>query len=216
MADEADPNGAAAPAAQPDPKPDPAPAPDPKPKTSVNDLPDEALTARLDREKRATETKFLQALGVSDLEAAKAKFKRLDELETEKLSDSEKRDKRIAELEPQASRAAELEQRLAVMVEAQFVELSESQRNAIDAVAQGNAEKRLELMQVMKAAGLAQPALPANPTTAPRANTAPPVNPPTPAGTETAWDKFAALSNPIEKQLFYRAHRAEIEEHRPA
>lgn len=213
MADEADPKGGAAPAAKPDPAAPPAAPQTPK----ASDLPDEALAARLERERKSAEAKLLGSLGVTNADEIKARLKELDDLKTAQLSEAERTQKTIADLTPKAQRAEVLEQRLAAIVEEQFAALPESQRNAIDSVASGNAEKRLELMQVMRAAGLvpiAQP--PAAPKPPPPANTAPPVNAPSPAGSETAWDKYAAITNPTTRSLFYRTHTAEIEASRPA
>lgn len=217
MADEPAPaGGAPAPEAKPAPDPKPAPAAPNASAVKASDLPDAALSARLEQAQRSAETKLLGRFKVASPDEIEAKLKELDELKTAQLSETEKQQKRIAELEPQAQRAAIYKQRLDALVEEQFSTLAESQRAAIDAVANGDAEKRLELMQVMRAAGL----VPASPAPAnkppPPANTAPPVNPPKPSGSETAFQQWEALTSPISRQIFYQAHRAEIEASRPA
>lgn len=59
----------------------------------------ETLKVRLDRQAEATKKELWTSLGVTNEEEAKAKLKKLDDMETERLSEAEKQAKKLAEAE---------------------------------------------------------------------------------------------------------------------
>jgi hypothetical protein len=177
------------------------------------------LPGRLNQAARSAETKLFAQYKVKDATELESKLKRLDELENERLSESERTQKLLGELKPKAERAAQVEALLGSLVESQFSALPEATRTAIDAVANGNPEERLKLMRVVQAAGLAAPGapvVPPAPVRPPPANTAPPANPPPPAGVRSRFDEYQAITNPIQRGIFYQLNAAEIEQTRPA
>lgn len=172
------------------------------------------LPERLAQAQRTAQTQIFTKYGVKTQEELDAKLNRLNDLETANLSEAERTQKLIKELTPKAERATHVEALLTSLVESQFKALPESTRLAIDAVANGNPEERLKLMSVVQAAaGAAPPAAPLKP---PPANTAPPGSPPPPAAQRTKFDEYQALSNPVQKQIFYGLNAQEIESSRPA
>jgi hypothetical protein len=124
----------------------------------------------------------------------------------------------LAELTPKAQEADELRALLSSSVEAQFNTLPEAARNAIDAVANGDPRERIKLIGVMQAAGLgaapAAPAVPATPPPASAGNAGAP--PPKPSGAQSMFEQWEAITDPVARPLFYRAHSREIEGSRPA
>jgi hypothetical protein len=172
------------------------------------------LPERLAQAERSAQTKLLSQYGVKTPEELSTRLKQLETLENEKLSETERTQKLIKELAPKAERAAHVESLLSSLVESQFNALPEVTRTAIDNVANGNPEERLKLMQVISAAGLSM-----TPPVAPKpppANTAPPANAPPPSGTRTKWDEFKAITNPMQRQVFYQLNAQEIEASRPS
>ena len=212
------------PAPQPQASPTPAAVPTPPPAAPAPSGDDKQfpwLGDRLTKAKTTAQATLLNELGFPDLEAAKKRLAEAKALEDAQLSEAEKTTKRLAELEPQAARAAALEKRLGTIAEGQFNALSAEQQTAVDAVAQGDPEKRLELISVLAAAGAAaQPAPPppepAPPGPPPPATTTPPGSPPTPAPTRSKWDEWQALTDPIAKAVFLRLNKREIDASRPA
>ncbi len=190
------------------------------PAIKPNDSEPAWLPGRLSQAARSAETKLFSQYGVKDADELAKKLKRLDDLETERLSESEKTQKLIQELRPKAERAAQVESLLNGLVESQFNALPEATRAAIDAVASGNAEERLKLMRVVQAAGLASgnapPATPPAPVKPPPANTAPPANAPPPAATRSKYDEYAAITNPLQRSIYYQLNATDIEASRPA
>lgn len=181
------------------------------------------LPERLTKAKAAAQNQLLNELGFPDVESAKKRLEAAKVLEEASLSEAERTAKRLAELEPMAARAAALEQRLAAVVESQFAGLTPEQQSAVDSVAQGDPERRLELISVLAAAGLtAAPPVPVTQTEAttpaatPPATTTPPGSPPAPAPTRTKFDEWQSLTDPIAKAIFLRLNKREIDATRPA
>lgn len=180
----------------------------------------EQLKNRLDETRTAAETKLLKSLGFDKTTDAAEFLKKAKELQQSQLTEQEKLQNSVKELEPKAKRADALEQQLTALVDEQFAALPEAARTAIDTVANGNAEKRLEMMRVMRASGLLGAAPPAPAAPAGPATSAPPANPPTPAGSRTKFDEWQDLEKDPNKRvissIFYNSHKAEIERARPA
>lgn len=202
----------------------PAAATPPEPPTPRSDDSPPWLPDRLAKAKTTGRTELLNELGFPDIEAAKTAQAEAKALKEASLTDAEKMKLRLQELEPRAARAAALETRLKSIADSQFAALSEQQQGVVDAVAQGDTEKRLELISVLAAAGASpppaapppEPATPPAPQTPPPANTAPPGAPPVPAPTRTKFEEYQAIQNPMAKALFLRINKREIDASRPA
>lgn len=200
-----------------EPKPAAAPAaPATEPAASAEPQAPEWLPGRLEQARAAERKRLLQELGADDPAALKAKLKKLDELETAKLSDQERVEKLIKELTPKAEQAERLQTMFSSLVESKFSALTEQQQTAIDTVANGNAEERWKLIQVMEAAGFS--ASPAAPTAPKPAQTVPAgASPPPPsAEPKTAFDKWTDLqkTSPVQASLFYQMNAMAIEQSR--
>ncbi len=185
-------------------------------------LPKDAFDERLAKAASAAERKFLKDLGFDKPEDAKAALGKLRTLEDAQKTDRERLEGRIKELEPKASRADVLSKRFEATVTAEFNALDEKVRTAIDKLADGDADKRYEQMEFLRASGLlgataAAPAA-APPASAPK-TTGPAGGPPPPAnGAKSKFDEWSALreKNPVQASIFFRTNRAAIEASRPA
>lgn len=185
----------------------------------------DALKERLTEASTAATRAMLKGLGFESEEAAKSAIKKLSDLETANLSEKEKLEKRIKELEPLAARTSSVDGMLKSLVDTQFNELPESVRKAIDATANGDPDKRLNLIGIFRASGLlsqspAAPA-PAAPPTAPPPAAPASVTPspaPAPSGTATKFQEWEAMRSrsPMLGDFFYQQHQREIERTRPA
>lgn len=193
------------------------------------ELPLDAFNARLRDERSAGERAILKALGVERLDDARAVIRAAKDLQDASLSEKDKLAKSVDELRPKAEKADRYESIIAAIVEEQFAALPEQARKAIDDSAKGNAEDRLRLMQVMRAAGLipsgGAPAAPAGgtptaPAAAAPANTsAAPAAPKPSGGAPTKWDEYQARikgGDSVAASIFYQANRLEIERTKPA
>lgn len=193
----------------------PAAVATPEPPAGGSDDPPAWLPQRLAQARESERKKLLQEFGAENPEALKAKLKKLDELETSKLSEQERIEKLIKELSPKAEQAERLQALLTSVVESKFSALSEQQQQAIDAVAAGNTEERWKLMKVMEAAGFGTPAAPAVPkpaSTVPAGATPPPAA----ATPKTAYEKWADLnkSDSVAASLFYQLNSMAIQQSR--
>lgn len=191
-----------------------APAAQPAAAAPPDDQAPPWLNDRLKQARESERKKTLAELGVDDPTKIKEKLKRLDELETAKLSDQERVEKLIKELTPKAEQAERLQTLFSSVVESRFNALADKQREAIDAVANGNAEKRWELMQVMESAGLLA-GTPPPPRPAQTAPAAPPA--PAPATPETMFTKWQGLrtKDSVAASVFYQLNAMAIEQSRP-
>lgn len=232
----APPAAAPAPAAAPTPAAAPAVAPqaptsqpqDP-PAPASADVPDDGkhpwLPKRLEDAKSAAVNKLFADLGVTDLDTAKAKLAKLDELETAQMTEAERTQKLIDDLKPKAERVSRVEGLLAQMVEQQFAKLPEQVQTAIDLMANGNTEQRLLQMQAFEKSGLLQqsaapvipepvaqpPAAPAPANTTPNAPAPPP--PTEPQSPSQVHDAKLAKGT-IGASIFYQANRHAVEHSR--
>ena len=175
----------------------------------------EQLKARLEEERSKGAKAILKKFNFEKEEDLAAAFKTLEDLKTEKLSESEKAAKRLKELEPYESKFKTLESEYASMVEEQFSALPENVQKAIDDVAGGKPAERARVMKAFRANGLiaAQPPGIASPKT-----TAPTQQAPTPAPTKSKFDEWSELkaTNPILASFFYKTHTTDIEASRPS
>lgn len=210
--------GGAAPVVPPAPAAPVPPAADTKPDAASITMPSDAFKARLAEEGTKAERKFLKSLGFEKAEDLQTVLTTARALQDAQKTDAEKAAARIKELEPQAARAATLAKRFEASVAVDFEKLPENIQKAIDKVADGDAEKRFDQMQVLRDAGLlgAVPAAPANPK-AP-ANVAPPGTPPPPSGVKSKFQEWSELraKSPVHASVFFQLHGPAIEASRPA
>lgn len=221
MADPVVPPAGGDPSANPNPPAPPKnepPAPEPKPKEPIG-ITSEQLKARLDDSAGAARTALLKELGFKDADAAKAAVKKLAEIEIASLSEKEKLERTISELTPLAQRGSAAIARETARVEAEFKALPEAVQAAIDATANGDADKRREAMAILSAATAAakSSAPPAPPKPAGPSNNGPPPPPP-PGGGQTKFQEWEAMRarHPLMADIFYGNHQREIERTRPA
>jgi hypothetical protein len=175
----------------------------------------EALKARLEEERGKARANLLKDFGFENPKDLKAVLDAVKAKQDAELSEAQRLAKALEETKPRAERADKLEKMLAGLVESQFAALPEQVREAIDKVADGNAEERLRMMDLFRSSGLLNtPATAAAPISA----TTTPPSPPRPITTQTAWDKYQALmkSNPLLASAFYQSNRAAIDQSRPA
>lgn len=184
----------------------------------------DALKARLDEERAkgsaAARLAVLKELGIEDTKDGKALLAAAKARAEAELTETQRLAKQLEELTPRAKRAEALEKQLEALVAVQFDALPEGTRNAIDEVAQGNAEERLRMIGVFRKAGFLD--APAQQAAAPQ-KTAPittsPASPPKPGGTQTKYQEWQAhlqSGNQIAADMFFQFNRAAIEQSRPA
>lgn len=217
-------------AVPPAPPPAPAPAPEPDKGKEVQ-MSSNELRKRLEQTRTSAEAKLLQRLGFEDVEKAQTVLAELRTIQESQLSDSERQQKTIDELKPKAAEAERLGGLVKKLVEQRFGALPEKAQEAIDKVAEGNAEKRLELITVMEASGMLgevpasattesggngqQQEQQAKPTAQPK-STAPAETPPKSGGAQNFWDQYQAITNPMEQAIFWDLNKAAIQRDRPA
>ncbi len=204
----------------------PAPAPA-KPNPVEITLSNEALKERLAESAGAATAKLLKELGVKSPDDLKAALKSLEDIKLSQLSEKERLEKTIADLKPKAERHDTVQGMLAKLVEGQFNDLPEAARKAIDSIANGDPDKRLELMGVFKASGLLEkPAPVAAPIATPEAPkpgvpapvSATPSPAPAPGGATTKFNEWKAMEarSAMLGDLFYQNNMVEIERSRPS
>jgi hypothetical protein len=209
-----------------DPKP-PDPEPDPEPVMSTAQL-----KARLDQQRDRTKKQVLTLLGLpEDTEQAQEALAQLRAIQDAQLSADERKDNLIKELEPVAAKAKQLKSLVGKIADEKFNALSEKAREAIDDVADGDPERRLELISVLEAADMSkqppktgEPAAGKPPTDPkgtgdpkpPPANTAPPGGAPRSSGAHNRYEEYKSITNETQAEVFYQIHQREIERDRPA
>lgn len=176
------------------------------------------------------ESSVLKDLGFESKADAQRKLARLKELETAQLTDAEKQSARVKELETQVASAAPYQQRFEAMVTAQFAALPETHQQWVDSRANGDPILRDQWMSALRdlqalqappvpipatpPAGAAPPSPPPAQRPASAGNGGPP--PPPRTGAQSAFEKWDALTDPLQKQFFYRANQRAIEDSRPS
>lgn len=186
------------------------------------------LTERLKESGESATKKLLKELGFDKPEALKDALNALKQLQDADKSEKQKLEELVAALTPKAARTDTVTAMLASLVEERFNALPEKARQAIDAVANGDPDKRLELIRVFGASGLleatspppappAPPGPPAAPPVPPPAHITPPPAP-APSGTQTKFQEWETVKAkaPMLGDIFYEQHKAEIERTRPA
>lgn len=172
------------------------------------------LPDRLKKAEAKGREHIFKTAGVSSEDDLVAKLKRLQELETASLSESEKTQKRIEELTAIAGQHDSLKKSFEAVVTSEFSKLTDKQQEAIDAKAAGDAQKRWEYMEFLKSTGaLEAQSTPAAPK--PATTTAPGATPPpaTPKNPQTPREKYEALkqTDPLQAELYRSMHARAIE-----
>ena len=198
-----------------------------KPRTNADDLPPDALKARLDsaketgrKEERAA---LLAELGITDTKDAKASLAELKRRQDAEKTETERLAARVAELEGKAAKADHAAQVAARRAAAELSGLTDAQRSYIAKAAGDDPLRQLETIDSMREAGLlaapaaaapsaTPPAAAPTPPAAPQlANTSPPPNAPMP-GQVSPVDHAAVFeslrqTNPILAANYARVHR---------
>lgn len=193
-----------------------------KPAVEQITLPKDAFDERLSKAGESATRKLLKELGFDKPEDAKEALKTLKSLQDGQKTEKERLEGRIKELEPKATRADVLAKRFEALVASEFDKLPENVRNAIDKVADGDAEKRWEQIDVFRAAGLLGGAPAGQPSsTAPAPKTTAPAGGPAPAPASGGPSKFKEwqdlmAKSPSQAAIFYRLNRLAIDQSRPA
>lgn len=158
-----------------------APAPD-KPRVKADELPPDALKARLEAEAEKTRRAVLAELGVTDTKDAKAALDELKKRRDAEKTEQERLTARVAELEAQAARAGALSTIIAGRAASELGALSDKTRAYVTAEAGDDPARQLATIDRMRASGLLD-AAPVAPPAAPAP--APPATPAAPAVRDT-------------------------------
>lgn len=110
---------------------------------------EEERTKAAAKAKQEAESAFLKALGVTNVDEAKAKIEAQKKLEEEKLSELQRRDKAIEDLKPKAERAATLEQVVKRQADAALASLTDVQRAAVQRLAGDDPVKVWDAIEVL-------------------------------------------------------------------
>lgn len=175
------------------------------------------LAERFSEERRKAIEGYVKSLGLPNEEAVKAAVTEHKRLESEKMSDLEKRDAQIKDLAPKAQRAAELESIVKAMADEQEAALTPEMRAAVDQLGGDDPARRLGVIKALRsavpAAPLAAPPAVRPPVVAP-ANTAPSNSAPPVAANNATVDHLAVLKslegNPVRHQGYLARHRDAI------
>lgn len=187
-----------------------------KPGAKVEMTSDE-LKRRFEETRAKAVADYVKGLGLPNEEAVKAAVTEHKRLESEKMSDLEKRDAQIKDLAPKAQRAAELESIVKAMADEQEAALTPEMRAAVDQLGGDDPARRLGVIKALRsavpAAPLAAPPVVRPPVVAP-ANTAPSNSAPPAAANNATVDHLAVLKslegNPVRHQGYLARHRDAI------
>lgn len=183
----------------------------------------EALKTRLTEERTAHEktvrAAMLKDLGVDKFDDAKSAIGEAAKLRQASLSELEKRDLRIKELEPFQQSAERVGSRFKALVDDQFGKLPDAAQKAIDDHAGGDAEKRFDMIELMRKSGALEALGKASEPVRPSAPTSiTPTTPPVPGGQQSKFDEYQAMNarSPVMGDIFYQNNQREIERTRPS
>lgn len=108
------------------------------------------LKPRLDQAERSGATKILKGLGVDNADTLKEKLARLDQLETEQLSEKERTEKALSDATAKAGKAGEYEKIITNRRDREFKGLSESQQAAVLELAGDDAAAQLRTIDALQ------------------------------------------------------------------
>jgi hypothetical protein len=215
MPDEQTPAGGGTPPAPVTPPPAVVTPPASTPETIS--LTSEQLKKRLDEASASAQRKYLKSLGFEKDDDLSAALKRLKETDDASKTEHERLKTQLDELSPKAARAAQLEEQIAAIAEEQFKGFPENIQDAIDEIADGDAEDRMTLMSLLRKVGVgAATAAPVS-TVTPPANASPSPAPPA-SGAPTKFQEWESMKtrSPMLGDIFYQQNQREIERTRPA
>lgn len=184
----------------------------PKPRVPADDLPPEALAARLEAAKRTGQTELLKQLGVDNPDQIKAALAALKAAEDAKKSDAEKLTSTQAEL-ARANAALEKQRQMSdALWVVESAKLTPEQLAAVTTAAGDESSDRIRILAALRPTWTA-PAAPASaaPPVSTTPNTpAPSTTPPgSPVDHKVVWEGLRA-SNPILAANYLLAHQSSI------
>lgn len=197
-----------------------SPAPD-KPKIQTDDLPPEALKARLERERDAGLKQALQELGVEDIKDAKKALDAYKKLQLEQMSETERLRAERDELAKRAARADEYSKLVSDQAIAALSSLTETQRETVAQIAGDDPVSQLKVVTQLRASGLLGSKPDPKPPMPAPASTAPAQSAPAPAATteqEKALSTYESLQkqNPVEAARYFQRNITAISAARQA
>jgi len=210
----ADPQGTPAPETKPEPTPKPEPAAE-KPKTSTDDLPPEALTARLKREHEAGLKEALRELGVENIKDAKVALDAYKKLQHESMTEAERIRTERDEYKSKAEKADEYAKVVSEQATAALSSLTEAQTETVTKLAGDDPVRQLQVVTQLRASGMLGSPPPEPKKMAAPASTAPPQSAPAPTATteqQQALSTYESLKarNPVEAARYHQRHYAAI------
>lgn len=177
------------------------------------------LKDRLDETRRSAETAALKGLGFETREQADAFVKSAKALQDAQLTEAQRQAKALEELAPKAQRADALAARLKTYSDREFAGLPETIQKAIDKSANGDPEKRLEVIDLFRESGLLGASITTpQPAPAPANAGAGQGAPPKPTTAQTPFDQWQSLmtaGKTVQADIFYQTNAPAIEKSRP-
>lgn len=209
-----DPQGTPAPDTKPEASPEPETVAE-KPKTNTDDLPPEALKARLDRERDAGLKQALSELGVTDIKDAKASLDAYKKIQQEQMSESDRLRAERDELAIKAKRADEYHAVVSEQAASALSSLTEAQRETVAQIAGDDPVNQLRVVTQLRASGLLGSKPDHKPPMPAPASTAPAQSAPAPGATteqEKALSTYESLQkqNPVEAARYFQRNMSAI------
>lgn len=198
--------------------------PEEKPRVLTTDLPDEALTKRLDQAKNQGKTEAVKELATRlgmTLEEAEAKLAKARELEDAQKSELQRANERAEALAPVAARAEASARRIQALSEQEYSELPDEMKGVVDDLANAadgtpDHEKRIDVIVSLRKRGLLEkkpaPFMPKGADTS-KADAAPKTEtkdePDSPDAHFKKWDSF---SSEVLKAAYWNDNHGKIRE----
>jgi len=172
------------------------------------------LPMRLEQAKRSATGEVLKALGVENVEAAKAAIDKARAIEEQSKSELQRLTDKVTGLEPVATKARALEDRLTRLADVELGKLTEAQRAAVLAIAKDDKTAALDTIEALRPtwAAIATPAaapLPA-PAKTTAATAAPPASAPSAVTNHRATYDALKAENPFAAAQYLNAHQWQI------
>jgi hypothetical protein len=183
-------------------------------------LTSDQLKARLDETRMSALAQYAKTAGYNSVEELNTAIKAARDAEQSRLSETERLQKELERLKPVEGNYATLKAQYDAYASREFAALPEAAQKAIDAQAGGDAVKRMQLIELGRAAGWigGSPVTPSAQAPAP-VTTGPSAPAPSPVTTQTAFQKWQAFQQTdmsgIQAKIFYEKNRAEIERTKP-
>jgi hypothetical protein len=202
------------PAAQPDKSVEQPPE---KPRVRADDLPPDALKARLEDAKRSAQRELLSHFGVTDVADVKAALEELRKRQDAEKSELERLRDQTAQLDGKAKKVDRYTDIITRRAMGEMESLTDSQRAAVKEIAGDDPAEQLRAVDILRktwAAREAEQKQPDPPKPAPAANTAPPASAPadetvSPTDHKAVWKQLQG-NNPFAATHYLAEHYAEI------